>query len=60
MTQAGINMGMEVIAEGVEAAEQLAYLKSVVCLFGWDYLFSIPLSEAEFLALVEASGSVSG
>jgi EAL domain-containing protein (putative c-di-GMP-specific phosphodiesterase class I) len=34
---------MEVVAEGVETAEQLAQLKSIKCTFGQGYLFSRPL-----------------
>jgi diguanylate cyclase (GGDEF)-like protein len=37
------NLGMEVIAEGVETVEQLEQLKSMDCTLGQGYLFSRPL-----------------
>lgn len=36
------NLAMEVVAEGVETAEQLAQLKSLKCTLGQGYLFSRP------------------
>ncbi len=36
-------LNMDVVAEGVETAEQLALLKSLGCEFGQGYLFSKPL-----------------
>ncbi|HKZ01655.1 MAG TPA: EAL domain-containing protein, partial [Pyrinomonadaceae bacterium] len=38
------NLGMEVVAEGVESEDQLAQLKSMNCGFGQGYLFSRPLT----------------
>src|SRR5919205_2649897 len=37
------NMGMDIIAEGVETKEQLAYLKELKCEYGQGFLFSQPL-----------------
>jgi diguanylate cyclase (GGDEF)-like protein len=37
------NLGMEVVAEGVETVEQLEQLKSMNCTLGQGYLFSRPL-----------------
>lgn len=37
------NLGMEVVAEGVETVEQLEQLKSMKCTLGQGYLFSRPL-----------------
>ena len=37
------NLGMEVVAEGVESEDQLAQLKSMNCGFAQGYLFSPPL-----------------
>ncbi len=44
------NLGMEVVAEGVETEEQLAQLKLLRCGLGQGYLFSCPLN-AEAAAL---------
>jgi diguanylate cyclase (GGDEF)-like protein/PAS domain S-box-containing protein len=37
------NLGMDVVAEGVETTKQLAQLKAVKCEYGQGYLFSSPL-----------------
>ena len=37
------NLGMEVVAEGVETTEQLAQLKSMKCTLGQGFLFATPL-----------------
>jgi diguanylate cyclase (GGDEF)-like protein/PAS domain S-box-containing protein len=37
------NMGMDIVAEGVETKEQLAYLKELKCEYGQGFLFSRPL-----------------
>jgi diguanylate cyclase (GGDEF)-like protein len=39
------NLGMKVIAEGVETEEQLAKLKSLGCQYGQGFLFSRPVSK---------------
>jgi diguanylate cyclase (GGDEF)-like protein/PAS domain S-box-containing protein len=45
------NLGLDVIAEGVETPEQLTYLKSLGCEYGQGYFFAEPLDavEAEIL-----------
>jgi diguanylate cyclase (GGDEF)-like protein len=49
----GSNLGMKVVAEGVETTEQVAQLRSLGCEFAQGYLFSKPLdSEAVAKALV--------
>ncbi|WP_176835624.1 MULTISPECIES: EAL domain-containing protein [unclassified Paenibacillus] len=45
--QLGRNLGLYVIAEGVEAEEQLAHLQSLQCQAVQGFLFSKPLPEAE-------------
>ena len=37
------NLGMSVVAEGIETEEQLALLKAMGCGFGQGYLFARPL-----------------
>lgn len=46
VTLAG-NLGMQVVAEGVETEGQLEQLRSLKCQFGQGFLFSKPLDIAE-------------
>lgn len=60
ITLAG-NLGMQVVAEGVETEEQLHQLKSLKCQYGQGYLFSTPLDtvDADLFVLNDArTGSV--
>ncbi|MEB3281841.1 MAG: PAS domain S-box protein [Lyngbya sp.] len=47
------SLGMEVIAEGIEKAEQLEQLKQLKCEYGQGYLFSKPVNQAEAEMLLE-------
>lgn len=40
----GHNLGMNIVAEGVETAEQLAQLRTLKCEYGQGYFFSRPIS----------------
>jgi diguanylate cyclase (GGDEF)-like protein len=46
------NLGMEVVAEGVETSEQLELLRSLKCEYGQGYLFSRPVDAEKATALV--------
>jgi diguanylate cyclase (GGDEF)-like protein len=47
------SLGMQTTAEGVETAEQLAYLREHGCRYAQGYLFSVPLPAEEFAALLK-------
>ena len=53
------NMGMEVVAEGVETSEQASQLKSLGCEYAQGYFFSKPIGkEAIRQLLLKSNGSV--
>ncbi|MBI5120236.1 MAG: PAS domain S-box protein [Rhodospirillales bacterium] len=47
----GTNLGMQIIAEGVETAEQYEVLRELGCHFAQGYYFSRPIPEADAQAL---------
>jgi diguanylate cyclase (GGDEF)-like protein/PAS domain S-box-containing protein len=49
------NMGMDIVAEGVETKEQLAYLKELKCEYGQGFLFSHPLDVDTACKLLESA-----
>ena len=49
------NMGMDIVAEGVETKEQLAYLKELRCEYGQGFLFSRPLDLDSACELLESA-----
>ena len=48
-------LGIDVVAEGIETAEQLAWLRQLGCDRGQGYLYARPLPAAELEALLAAS-----
>jgi len=46
------NLKLKVIAEGIETLEQQAFLMQLGCDLGQGYLYSKPVAEDEFLALI--------
>jgi diguanylate cyclase (GGDEF)-like protein/PAS domain S-box-containing protein len=57
IVQLAHSMNLRVIAEGVETAEQLAYLASLHCEEYQGYLFSKPLPGEELIRLIHANRS---
>ena len=50
----GRSLNLQVVAEGIETAQQLAYLQAQQCLAGQGFLFSRPVTADAFAALVSA------
>jgi diguanylate cyclase (GGDEF)-like protein len=50
------NLGMDVVAEGPEDADQVAQLRSIGCEFGQGYYFSKPVDLASAAAFLTRSG----
>jgi signal peptidase I len=55
MITKGINMGLNVVAEGVETEEQLEFLRSHMCTQAQGYLLGRPAPAAEVTLLLEKS-----
>lgn len=51
------NLGMEVVAEGVESPAQLAQLKALQCNYGQGYLFSTPLDAERAASYIQSHQS---
>ena len=49
------SLGMEVVAEGVETAVQLAQMRAIGCEYGQGYFFSKPLDSEAATALLRRS-----
>jgi diguanylate cyclase (GGDEF)-like protein/PAS domain S-box-containing protein len=50
------NLGMDVIAEGIETTKQLAQLKALKCEYGQGYLFARPMSGTDATAFLSTPG----
>jgi len=55
--QLGKNLGMQVIAEGVETREQEAYIIAQGCHEGQGYLYSKPMPAEEFASWIKQCGT---
>jgi EAL domain-containing protein (putative c-di-GMP-specific phosphodiesterase class I) len=49
------NMGMDVVAEGVENADQLEWLRSIGCEYAQGFYFSRPVDFAAATGLIASS-----
>ena len=54
----GHNLGMEVVAEGIETEEHLQFLKRLGCDEGQGYLFSEPMPQDELEAYLRSNKSI--
>ena len=50
------NLGMNVVAEGVETAHHLAYLRALACEYGQGFYFAPPMSSGEAEAFLRSFG----
>ena len=57
IVELGHNLGLKVVAEGVEDEEQLKILRELGCDFCQGYFFSPPLAAPEFFSLVSTNPS---
>ena len=55
----GLNLGLEVIAEGIETEQELQCLRRMGCDYGQGYLFSKPLPEQELRQFVQSTSLLS-
>jgi EAL domain-containing protein (putative c-di-GMP-specific phosphodiesterase class I) len=54
------NLGMEVVAEGIERPDQVAMLRQMGCQLGQGYLFSKPVDAASSELLLRSQYPVAG
>ncbi|MDD4075481.1 MAG: EAL domain-containing protein [Eubacteriales bacterium] len=52
-------MGLSVIAEGIETADDYLYLKQLGCQMGQGYYLSSPLPENDFAAVLKEKRQLS-
>ena len=60
LTDLAHNLGMHVIAEGIEEQDQVHSLQSLKCHYGQGYLFSRPLTEMQTLDLITRGETAEG
>ncbi len=49
------SLGMDVVAEGIETADQCAYLRQLGCTYGQGYLFARPLESSKAEDLIKSA-----
>jgi EAL domain-containing protein (putative c-di-GMP-specific phosphodiesterase class I) len=52
------NLGMEVVAEGIETLGQWSLLEGLACAYGQGYYFSKPLEDSAASSLIQRGGFV--
>ncbi len=57
VTSLARNLGISIVAEGIETPAQLAVLQTLDCQFGQGYLFAKPLTAAEAAQFPRATGT---
>jgi diguanylate cyclase (GGDEF)-like protein/PAS domain S-box-containing protein len=60
ITELGVELGLEIIAEGIETAEQWRLLHELGCPLGQGYLFGRPQPLAEFMELLASYSGADG
>lgn len=55
MIELGLNLGLEIVAEGIETEYQLMYLQKHGCHYGQGYFLSKPLKKLEFEKYIDHS-----
>ena len=60
ITSLANNLGLDVVAEGVERADQVALLRDLDCTYGQGYYFAYPQDAASAGSLLEDVGTVVG
>lgn len=53
MIKLGLELDIDVVAEGIETEEELSILRKLGCALGQGYLFGAPVPEDEFLELIK-------
>jgi EAL domain-containing protein (putative c-di-GMP-specific phosphodiesterase class I) len=53
----GLNLGLKVIAEGIETTEEQGLVRELGCTHGQGYLYSRPVPADEFLAYLDGPGT---
>jgi EAL domain-containing protein (putative c-di-GMP-specific phosphodiesterase class I) len=50
------NLGLDIVAEGIEQPEQVTLLRDVRCEYGQGFFFSKPVVDTEILSRIEELG----